>query len=62
VTPQQARKFLLSNLDRIFDPKYEVDLSFEKKYAHLLNGETPSSRKITSHKSRPLKLEKQNQR
>ena len=35
--PREAGDFLIKNLDRVFDPKYRVDLSFEKKYEHMLN-------------------------
>lgn len=35
-TPQDARDLLLSNIDRFFDPKYNIDLSFEDKYSNLL--------------------------
>ena len=35
--PREAGDFLVKNLDRIFDPKYRADLSFEKKYEHMLN-------------------------
>ena len=35
-TPQDARDLLLSNIDRFFDPKYNIDLSFEDKYYNLL--------------------------
>ena len=36
-TPQDARDLLLSNIDRFFDPKYDIDLSFEDKHADLLS-------------------------
>lgn len=35
-TSQKAREFLERNLDRAFDPAYQVDLSFEKVHADLL--------------------------
>ena len=37
IDPQKAREFLLKNLDRTFDSRYEVDLSFEQKYAKQLD-------------------------
>ena len=52
ITPQEARKLLLANLDRAFDPRYAVDLSFEDKYAHLLNGkeEPAKPQKVSSNR------------
>ena len=35
--PREAGDFLVKNLDRVFDPNYHVDLSFEDKYAEMLN-------------------------
>ena len=35
--PREAGKFLVKNLDRVFDPRYKVDLSFEKTYANMLS-------------------------
>ena len=37
INPQKAREFFLKNLDRSFNPTYDVDLSFEQKYANLLD-------------------------
>lgn len=33
ITPQKAREFFLDNIDRSFDPGYDVDLSVEREYA-----------------------------
>ena len=62
ISCQKAREFLFANLDRVFDPKYKVDLSFEDKYAHLLHDEVATPQKISSHKSHSLRLGKQHQR
>ena len=61
ISPQKAREFLLANLDRLFDPRYKVDLSFEEKHAHILYGERSNPQKIASHKSHSLRPVRQNQ-
>lgn len=64
ISPQQARELLLANLDRFFDPKYKVDLSFEDKYAHMLGIKEKTSipQKKASHKSSCSIVRQQNQR
>lgn len=64
ITPMEARKLLLANLDRAFDPRYAVDLSFEDKYAHLLSkGTSPANpQKVASHKISRTSQIRQNQR